>query len=792
MKRNRLLAFSLLGIGLICKEQYVSAQSTTATNTWASTNYLGYPVGVGGSLEIKNGAYPINFSTNGSLRAVITSGGDFNLSGTGNSYQLGGTPILWNNNNSANLFVGINAGNSSTTGIGHNTLVGNSADVGLTGGTDNTAMGYQALAKNSTGNFNVSIGSESLLNNGTGVNNVAVGYQALNAVSGIYDNDNTGVGYKALLKLNGQAQDAGGLTAIGSGTLSNIVNDGWQNTAVGYQALNACQDAGRENTAVGSGALSANLNGSNCAAFGDDVLQANISGIRNSAFGSEALVRNVTGSYNSAFGNNAGGGSVLGSSCSNNCFFGYDAGAEISTGSNNVLMGYRAGWKVTVESGNVGIGYGTLYANTASDNCAVGNNSMFANTSGTDNVAIGENALSTNTTSSWSTAVGMNALKSSTANANTALGYEALYTTSTGANNTACGYQALLVNNADNNSAFGFGALAGNTSGNSNVAVGENTIYNTTSGNYNTAIGNASGQVNTTGSNNTFVGYGADASANNLSNATAIGNGAIVNASNKVRIGNTFATIVIEGQTAWTFPSDGRFKNNITEDVKGLSFIKKLRPVNYKFDTKLFDQFLMKNMPDSSKAKHLQGVDYTASANIIHTGFIAQEVQQAAISSGYIFEGVHVPVDANDNYGVAYSQFVVPLVKAVQELSKTTDSLKTVILGQDSVNKSLQNQIDRIVNSCCPLPSTSHHMQNSNGNNSGSNANSIGNTNVDLTDVNSIVLNQNVPNPFAEQTIISFNIPVINNSAQVLFYNNNGMLIKTADYNGIEKRDREN
>jgi trimeric autotransporter adhesin len=90
------------------------------------------------------------------------------------------------------------------------------------------------------------------------------------------------------------------------------------------------------------------------------------------------------------------------------------------------------------------------------------------------------------------------------------------------------------------------------------------------------------------GSNNTELGYFAHVSSGSLTNATVIGANAIVNASNKVRIGNSAVT-VIEGQVAFSFPSDGRFKFNIREDVSGLDFIIKLRPITYQFDVKRFD-----------------------------------------------------------------------------------------------------------------------------------------------------------------------------------------------------------
>ena len=64
-------------------------------------------------------------------------------------------------------------------------------------------------------------------------------------------------------------------------------------------------------------------------------------------------------------------------------------------------------------------------------------------------------------------------------------------------------------------------------------------------------------------------------SADNLSNATAIGNGALVNASNKIRLGNTAVT-VIEGQVAFTFPSDKTQKENF-QPVDGEAVLGKIR-----------------------------------------------------------------------------------------------------------------------------------------------------------------------------------------------------------------------
>lgn len=81
-------------------------------------------------------------------------------------------------------------------------------------------------------------------------------------------------------------------------------------------------------------------------------------------------------------------------------------------------------------------------------------------------------------------------------------------------------------------------------------------------------------------------------------------------------------------------------------------------------------------------------------ANTLFSGFIAQEVEQAAQSIGYHFSGVDAPKSESDLYGLRYAEFVVPLVKAVQELSaQNTLLLQTLTTLQQEVD-SLKTQIN--------------------------------------------------------------------------------------------------
>ena len=80
----------------------------------------------------------------------------------------------------------------------------------------------------------------------------------------------------------------------------------------------------------------------------------------------------------------------------------------------------------------------------------------------------------------------------------------------------------------------------------------------------------------------------------------------------------------IGGKVGWTTLSDGRYKTNIKEDVTGLSFISKLRPVTYSLDIDALNKTLDVTEESSNEA---MGQKISA-AKEKHTGFIAQEVER--------------------------------------------------------------------------------------------------------------------------------------------------------------------
>ena len=208
-----------------------------------------------------------------------------------------------------------------------------------------------------------------------------------------------------------------------------------------------------------------------------------------------------------------------------------------------------------------------------------------------------------------------------------------------------------------------------NTTGVNNTASGAYSLYYNTTGYQNAAVGNLSLHDNTTGHQNTALGYYAFSSGAARSNSTGIGYDAQPGASNTIRLGNSSVT-TIGGYANWTNVSDGRFKTNVQENVSGLDFILKLRPVTYNLDMEAIASF--NRTPDSLRladSERLKGTE-------VQIGFIAQEVETAANALGFDFHGVDKPKNKESHYGLRYAEFVVPLVKAIQEQQTIIEKLE--------------------------------------------------------------------------------------------------------------------
>jgi hypothetical protein len=104
-------------------------------------------------------------------------------------------------------------------------------------------------------------------------------------------------------------------------------------------------------------------------------------------------------------------------------------------------------------------------------------------------------------------------------------------------------------------------------------------------------------------------------------------------------------------------------------DIPGLDFILQLHPVSYQWDVDAMNEKLGVEM--SEQTPGYKDIEKTRIS-----GFLAQEVEEAAILCGYDFSGID---KTNDIYSLSYSQFVVPLVKAVQEQQAMIEELRREI-----------------------------------------------------------------------------------------------------------------
>lgn len=388
----------------------------------------------------------------------------------------------------------------------------------------------------------------------------------------------------------------------------------------------------------------------------------------------------------------------------NNIFIGDQSGNSIMSGSDNICLGIDAGTAITTGDRNVFIGNDAgKENNTGFSNVFIGDDSGENNTDGEENTFVGYNAGGDNTTSSFNSYFGAFAGSYSTGSRNSFFGQYA------GHDNLDGSY----------NSFFGQESGSENTSGEYNAFFGEDAGGNNSTGSFNAFFGGDAGSSNTSGSNNTFIGNDAEGNSGSLSNSTALGSDAISTASNQVRIGNSSVTS-IGGYANWSNVSDERVKKNVNENVIGLDFILKLRPVTYNLNIASINSIIKpgQELFESKENKAIQQKE-----EIVYSGFVAQEVEKAAQSVGFNFSGVDAPKNEHDLYGLRYSDFVVPLVKSIQELSKKIEYLESELARSSELKN------DGFIKASFTYEG------------------------------NISILGQNVPNPFDNSTLIPFQIP---------------------------------
>jgi Chaperone of endosialidase len=231
--------------------------------------------------------------------------------------------------------------------------------------------------------------------------------------------------------------------------------------------------------------------------------------------------------------------------------------------------------------------------------------------------------------------------------------------------------------------------------------------------------------------------------------------------------------------------SDKIFKKDIDSLHSALVTINRLKPKSYYFDTAKFN--------GKGKFNFQSAKQY---------GFIAQEVEiilpelVSLSTKSAILDTLGNVVNPSYIYrALNYNAFIPILTKGIQELSNENDRLKIKTNRQDSINTSMQkkviqlekdntlfqsqlNQLMGTINKCC---NRSQSPAETNPQAKSLSEGVITQIDVNLNNMQMIVLEQNVPNPFAEQTTINYNLPNNIVKAQMLFYNSQGKLIQSVE-----------
>jgi len=216
--------------------------------------------------------------------------------------------------------------------------------------------------------------------------------------------------------------------------------------------------------------------------------------------------------------------------------------------------------------------------------------------------------------------------------------------------------------------------------------------------------------------------------------------------------------------------SDQSLKKNVKKVEGALAILGKLSPKSYD----LYN--------DNCKQLNFEGTK-------TQFGLIAQEVEKVLPQIVYdlkvpatMNEKGETSIPEKDLKGINYGQLIPLLIKGTQEQQSQIETQSATIQEQKKqiedlkeqqlqTAKEQQKQIDELKSMVQSLAT---------------NQNSIGSKAapsqaVNLSDKNVIVLNQNVPNPFAESTVITYNIPTDFTKAQISFSTADGKIIKSVD-----------
>ena len=220
--------------------------------------------------------------------------------------------------------------------------------------------------------------------------------------------------------------------------------------------------------------------------------------------------------------------------------------------------------------------------------------------------------------------------------------------------------------------------------------------------------------------------------------------------------------------------SDQKFKKDIQDLDNALTTLGQLKPKTYSFDTEKYPNL------------HLE--------SDLQLGLIAQDlaevlpqlVEKQVHPAQYDAEGKKT-ADEIEYLGVQYNSLIPLLIAGVNEQQAEIASQKEEIASKVAMIEDLNARLTKLENCLSGILPQLCEMGNAvvSPTNEEIKSELAKSINVELSSKDNIVLNQNVPNPFAESTMISFTIPVSVQKAEIRFYDGTGKLIKTV---GVDSR----
>jgi hypothetical protein len=470
-------------------------------------------------------------------------------------------------------------------------------------------------------------------------NNLVVGTTALDAITSGGNNVIIGNGCCAT------QTTASGNTVVGSSAATTLT--GGSNVVVGADAFSGAGNTGANNVVLGSSAGTTNVTGDNCSYIGANTSATNgVDGCIAIGEGATCLVSNtmVIGSAGTPIAEILPG-------VTNSCDLGSDTVAFKNAHFTGIVD------SVSYESGGV-TGFIALQkvatSLTLSDNthalmsgvgnCIFGITAGESITSGADNVCIGSLCARLMTTGFRNVFIGQLSggdLTTSNVSAHVYVGYRAGQAISSGSSNTGIGYESLkTISTGSLNTCLGFRSSSSEIDAIGQTAIGYNTI---TTGDYSIALG-----YNTVSTLTRQLMVGSTGATSIQSWCPGVNNDTTLGTA-------TFRFSELFSVNATINTSDLRKKIVYSARPPGIEFICKLTPIQYR---------------------------WKENDNGTHFGFGAQHIEDL-IEEGVVPEWsgfVKTPSDGDYSYGLRMTEFVAPIVQALQDVHNELQETKSEVV----------------------------------------------------------------------------------------------------------------